>query len=193
MSLRLASLFDNPPTFQTPRLTLRPIAEGDLGDLFEVNRSVEVTRYLPYPAWQSSADAAAWYERAKTRWADRTAAQFAIRLQSRDSHALRTIGNALLLNFNDAHEIAEIGYVLGQAHWGQGFATEAMRPLVEYAFDTLGVHRLEARLDPRNSGSANVLRKLGFQQEALLRENWHDRVGRADTAVFGLLRREFMR
>jgi [ribosomal protein S5]-alanine N-acetyltransferase len=188
--INLQALFDSPPTFRTPRLTLRPIEESDLADLFFVNRDPEVTRYLPYPPWQSMDDANAWLERTKTRFADKLAAQFAIRIDGNDGAPARTIGSALLFNFDAAHEIAEIGYVLGREHWGRGYAGEAMRPLIDHAFDTLVVHRLEAKLDPRNAASVKVLTKLGFTLEGTSRENWLDQNGRSDTAYYGLLRRE---
>jgi [ribosomal protein S5]-alanine N-acetyltransferase len=188
----LQPLFDKPPAFRTSRLTLRPVSETDLADLFHANSDPEVTRYLPYPPWQSMDDANAWYERTKTRHADKVAAQFAIRIDEQNDAVARTIGNALLFQFDTQHDVAEIGYVIARAHWGRGYATEAMRPLIGYAFDALGVHRLEAKLDPRNLASANVLVKLGFEHEGTSRENWLDHNGRSDTAYYGLLRREWV-
>ncbi len=188
--LDIETLFDNPPSFRTARLTLSPVTERDLADLFRVNNDPEVTRYLPYPAWQSMDDANAWFERTKSRFVEKTAAQFAIHIDATDEQPTQTIGNALIFNFSAAHEVAEIGYVLGRSHWGLGYASEAMRPLIDYAFDALGAHRLEAKLDPRNTASAKVLTKLGFVLEGVFRENWLDANGRADTAHYGLLRRE---
>jgi [ribosomal protein S5]-alanine N-acetyltransferase len=189
--LDLQTLFDNPPTFRTSRLTLRPIEESDLADLFLVNRDPEVTRYLPYPPWQSMDDANAWLERSKTRFADKVAAQFAIRIDGVNGEAARTIGNALLFQFDTQNEVAEIGYVIAREHWGKGYTTEAMRPLIDCAFNALGAHRLEAKLDPRNLASAKVLAKLGFAHEGTRRETWLDRNGRSDSALYGLLRREW--
>jgi [ribosomal protein S5]-alanine N-acetyltransferase len=187
----LQPLFDNSPTFRTSRLTLRPINETDLSDLYIANSDPEVTRYLPYPPWQSMDDANAWYARTTTRFADKIAAQFAIRIDAHNGEAARTIGNALLFQFDVQHEVAEIGYVIAREHWGKGYTSEAMRPLIDYAFNALGFHRLEAKLDPRNLASAKVLTKLGFVHEGTRRENWLDHNGRADTGLYGLLRGEW--
>ncbi len=187
----LQPLFDNPPTFRTPRLTLRQVNETDLGDLFLANSDPEVTRYLPYPPWQSMDDAHAWFDRTKTRHADKVAAQFAIRINADDDDSARTIGNALLFQFDTQNEVAEIGYVIAREHWGKGYTSEAMRPLIDHAFNALGFHRLEAKLDPRNLASAKVLTKLGFTHEGTRRESWLDHNGRSDTASYGLLQSEW--
>jgi [ribosomal protein S5]-alanine N-acetyltransferase len=187
----LQAFFASPPTFRTSRLTLRPIDESDLNDLFLANGDLEVTRYLPYPPWQSMDDANAWFERTKTRYADKVAAQFAIRIDGVNGETTRTIGNALLFQFDTQNEVAEIGYVIAREHWGKGYTAEAMRPLIDCAFKTLGFHRLEAKLDPRNLASAKVLTKLGFVHEGTRRETWLDHNGRSDSALYGLLRREW--
>ena len=67
--------------------------------------------------------------------------------------------------------LGEIGYITHPAHGGQGFATEASRPLLGIAFDGMGLHRVIGRLEPRNVASARVLEKLGLRREAHLVEN----------------------
>jgi [ribosomal protein S5]-alanine N-acetyltransferase len=191
MPIDLAPLFETPPTFRTPRLMLRSTNETDLNDLFLANSDPEVTRFLPYPPWQNMDDANAWFERTKTRFADKAAAQFAIRIDDANGGAARTIGNALLFQFDTQHEVAEIGYVIAREHWNKGYASEAMQPLIDYAFNALGFHRLEAKLDPRNLASAKVLTKLGFVHEGTRRENWLDANGRSDSGLYGLLQSEW--
>jgi [ribosomal protein S5]-alanine N-acetyltransferase len=187
----LKPLFDQPPMFRTQRLMLRAIDDADLADLFLVNADPEVTRFLPYPPWQNMNDATAWLERTKTRFAEHVAAQFAIRIDQPHAITARTIGTALLFQFDTQHEVAEVGYVIAREYWGKGYTTEAMRPLIDYAFDTLGFHRLEAKLDPRNLASTKVLTKLGFTHEGTRRENWLDHAGRSDTGLYGLLQTEW--
>ena len=57
----------------------------------------------------------------------------------------------------------EIGYALASRHWGEGYATEALRAAIRHGFDALNLNRIEADIDPRNIGSARVLEKLGFR------------------------------
>jgi [ribosomal protein S5]-alanine N-acetyltransferase len=188
MPLNLDPLFANTPVFITERLTLRPVQGTDVPALSAVNSDPEVTRYLPYPTWTTEADATAWFDRLQKRFASREAAQFAICI--RDQGDL-VIGNALLFGFSVEHEVAEIGYVIGRAHWGKGYVTEAMQPLMAYAFETLHCHRLQAKLSAENRASARVLEKLGFAYEGTSREDFVKDGVRSDTAFFGVLQREW--
>jgi [ribosomal protein S5]-alanine N-acetyltransferase len=187
MPLNLDPLFSNSLAFLTDRLALTLVASSDLAALQAVNSDPEVTRYLPYPKWTTDADATAWLERTQKRFAAREAAQFAIRVRETE----QTIGNALLFGFNIEHEVAEIGHVIGRAHWGKGYVFEAMRPIVAYAFETLNCHRLQAKLATENRASARVLEKLGFTQEGTTREDFAKNGVRSDTAFYGLLHREW--
>ena len=82
---------------------------------------------------------------------------------------------------------AEIGYFLLPPARGQGIATEAVRLLVHYAFDHMGVNRLCATCDAGNAGSANVLRSAGVPEEGRMRAETRDHHGHLrDTLMFGL-------
>ncbi|MFC4618741.1 GNAT family N-acetyltransferase [Camelliibacillus cellulosilyticus] len=69
------------------------------------------------------------------------------------------------------YQSAWIGYYLDKAHNGKGYMTEAVRQVVDYAFQTLKLHRVEAGVMPHNIGSIRVLEKAGFQKEGIAREN----------------------
>ncbi|GMA86662.1 hypothetical protein GCM10025868_19120 [Angustibacter aerolatus] len=84
-----------------------------------------------------------------------------------------------------------MGYVLAERVWGRGYATEAARAVLRWAFDTLDLHRVQAEVDTRNAASARVLQKLGFVLEGTLREDCVVAGEVSDTWVHGLLRREW--
>jgi len=65
---------------------------------------------------------------------------------------------------------AYIGYSIDEMNVGRGIATEAVQLLVNYGMEVIGLHRIEAYVSPRNSGSIRVLEKVGFQREGLLRQ-----------------------
>jgi RimJ/RimL family protein N-acetyltransferase len=69
---------------------------------------------------------------------------------------------------------------------------EALVAVVDYAFGPLGLRRLEADTDPRNLASQRALERLGFTREGLLRERWQVGDEISDTALFGLLAREWV-
>ncbi len=64
-----------------------------------------------------------------------------------------------------------LGYSLDQRHNGKGYMSEAVRQVVEFAFNEVGLHRIEAGVMPRNKGSIRVLEKAGFRSEGLARKN----------------------
>lgn len=176
-----------PPLLRTPRLQLRLVQAHDLPDLLAVNGDDEVTRFLPYASWQSLADGQAWLGRIQALHAAGDTLQFA--MVHTDSG--RTIGACLLFRHDPGSARAEVGYVLGRDHWGQGLAREAMQALVAWALGPCGLRRLEAEIDPLNQASARLLGVLGFQAEGLLRERWHSKGQTSDSQLWGLLRRDW--
>lgn len=65
---------------------------------------------------------------------------------------------------------AFVGYSLDEAHTGKGIATEALEVVCQFAFEDIGIHRLEAYVSPRNVGSVRVLEKAQFEREGLLKQ-----------------------
>ena len=182
-----------PLPLRTERLLLRTVRPGDRDDIGRYCRDREVTRYLPFPALD---------EEALTARVDRLVAATAPSLPEEHlalavEHEGVVVGD-LMLRFTDRHgpgdppAIAELGWVFSPEHGGRGFATESARALVDLAFAHYPLHRLMARLDPRNDASARLCERLGMRREAHTREDYPDRDGTwSDTAVYGLLRREW--
>lgn len=86
---------------------------------------------------------------------------------------------------------SNLGYVFAEHAWGQGYATEAGRALLEWGFDVMDLNRVSAQTDTRNEASARVLTKLGFTLEGILRENVIVDGEVSDDATYSLLRREW--
>jgi RimJ/RimL family protein N-acetyltransferase len=172
---------------ESERLLMRIVERADLPDLLEINSSDEVTRYLPYSTWHTLADGEAWYERVVTRHSEGAAMQLVVV----ERRSRRVIGTSLLFNFDQASERAELGYVLGKAHWRQGLMHEALTALLQFAFDEMGLRRIEAHADARNVASDGLLRKLGFTHEGLLRQRALLKGETTDSNVYGLLRSEW--
>ena len=101
------------------------------------------------------------------------------------------MGSCTIFHLDAANMRGELGYGLGSAYWNQGYMIEALTALVDFAFGTLRLRRLEADVDPRNANSLKILDKLGFQREGLLRERWNVGNEIQDTAFLGLLAKEW--
>ncbi len=103
----------------------------------------------------------------------------------------KLIGTCSLFNIDLGCRRAEIGYILSPTFWRQGLMSEALDAVLAYAFETRNFNRLEADIDPRNIASAKSLERLGFQQEGLLRERWVVDGEVSDSALYGLLQRDW--
>ena len=101
------------------------------------------------------------------------------------------IGWCSLTRWNPDYRSASLGYCLDDAAWGHGYATEAARALLQWAFDTLDLNRVQAETDTRNAASARVLEKIGFVREGTLREDCVVNGEVSDSWVYGLIRREW--
>ena len=175
----------------TARLRLRPLAPADADALYRMHADPRVMRYWSTPPW---ADPHLAEELIKVD-ADalRLGQHLRLALTRRDGIDSdgAFIGTCSLFNFVEPSRRAEIGYAQVAAAWGQGFMHEALSALVAYAFGELNLHRIEADIDPRNTASAKSLVRLGFVEEGHLRERWIVAGEVSDTALFGLLRRDW--
>jgi 8-oxo-dGTP pyrophosphatase MutT (NUDIX family) len=94
---------------------------------------------------------------------------------------------------NDTAQWVEIGYCIGRNWWHRGYVSEAVRALIRFFFEEVGVGRICARHDPRNPNSGAVMRKCGLVYEGTLRRSDRNNQGICDEAVYGILREEYAR
>ena len=176
-----------PERIDTERLVVRPVREADLPALLEVNSNEEVTALLPYARWTAIDDGRAWLDRMKAIEESGTAVQLVLV----DKAAGQAIGTCLLFRFDEGSARAELGYVLGRAHWGRGLMGEALEGLLGHAFATMRLRRIEAEVDVRNRASSRVLGRLGFRREGVLRQRWFTKGEARDVEIHALLRDEW--
>jgi ribosomal-protein-alanine N-acetyltransferase len=143
------------PTIQTARLTLRPWTVDDIDELHTLWTQPEVRRYL-------------WDDHVITReQAEETVREFT------GAEENEGLGGWVMLDSNAAivgfvglirrNKDPELLYGLAPHAWGHGFATEASRAVLAYAFDVLGVERITANTDTPNTASVRVLERLGMR------------------------------
>ena len=101
------------------------------------------------------------------------------------------VGSCGLRRKPGGEDEADIGYELAPRLWGQGYATEAARAMVDFGFRELGLHRISSWCIADNAASARVLEKDGFTLEGRLRQNERFKGRRGDTLLYGLLREEW--
>jgi RimJ/RimL family protein N-acetyltransferase len=163
------------------------VREGDAQGALSVYGDEATAVYLARPALASLAEAEAMIARCLAGYASGESLNFVIeRIADGDF-----VGMCLLFHFEPPSRRAEIGYTIARGHWARGYATEAVRGLVEYAFGTLDLNRVEADIDPRNAASARLLERVGFRREGHLRERWIVKGEVSDTIFYGLLKSEW--
>ena len=150
---------------QTSRLLIRPLLESDLAAVFACYDHPDVGRYCAPVRWPDMDHAHRWFNRRAGDIAAGLAEQFII--LNNDSNIV--IGTCVLFRIDQIHRNAEIGYALGRDFWGAGYMREAVSALIDHAFGTLKLHRLQAVVDPRNLASAGALLRLGFTHEGTQR------------------------
>ena len=106
----------------------------------------------------------------------------------------RYLGGSGLHRINWDVPAFEIGYWLRTSAWGKGYVSETVCVLCRFAFDALGANRVEIRCDGRNTRSIAVPRRLGFVQEATLRNHCRDERGELrDTLIFAMTPEDYER
>lgn len=178
---------DDLPLLRGERLRLRGFRSDDLGDFFALHADPAVMRYWSFPAWTQRRQAEDYLARAIAARSNEEMLCWAIAGREDD----RLIGAATLFDIQRAQGRAEIGYALRPAHWSRGYAQEALRLVLDYAYSKLSLRRIEADVDPRNLPSCRLVERLGFRREGLLRERWHVAGECQDSALYGLLAREW--
>lgn len=189
--LDLNPIFATFPILETERTILRAPTFDDADQLFALWSDPKVTRYLGRPHMTTLDEVNQRISLFHMDLEQQTSITWAI--INRADGCL--IGTTVLLRIQSQHHRAELGYELSPEWWGKGLITEVASSVLEYSFNTVGLHSMEAHIDPENIGSRRVLEKLGFVQEGYFRENYYEpAVDRfTDTAIFSLLKSEWQK
>lgn len=171
----------------TSRLVLREMTIDDAPALHVFESDPRVTRHLSYePRTLEQTQKYIEQRFAEQESNPRRCFDLAIALRASSD----VIGRCGLKVERPEHHEAAIWYVLNPAHWGCGYAAEAVRALISFGFGPLNLHRVWADIDPRNTSSARLVERLGFTREGHLRQNYFLKGEWCDTLIYGLLENE---
>jgi ribosomal-protein-alanine N-acetyltransferase len=175
------------PTLRTARLLLRPFTMADADAIFTLHSNAYVLRFWDAPPWSEHARAERFIAACGRMAEEGSGARLAMVRASDEAF----IGWCSLTRWNPDYRSASMTYCLDDSAWGHGHATEAGRAMLQWAFDTLELNRVQAETDTRNTASARVLDKLGFVREGTLREDCVVNGEVSDSWVYGLIRRQW--
>ena len=173
---------------KTERLVLR---EFEADDWYAVHAYQNNRLYLRYYDWtaRSEQDAQDFVAIFLKQQQSKPRNKFQLAITLADSG--RLIGNCGVRLTAPGSNIGDIGYELDPLFWGNGYATEAARAMLQFGFEQLQLHRITAVCIAENEGSVRVLTKLGMQQEGRLRENEFFKGRWWDNLLFAILESEW--
>ena len=172
----------------TERLLLREFAAGDWRAVLDYQRDPRYLRYYPWDN-RTEADARAFVAMFREWQTEQPRRRFQLAVARRQDG--RLIGNCGIRRKPDNDWEADIGYELSPDCWGQRYATEAARAVVDFGFRELRVQRISSWCIADNVASARVLERLGFQREGRLRRNEYFKGRWWDTLLYALLAEEW--
>ncbi len=172
-------------TIETPRLLLRRFRPSDAEDMFRNWASdPEVTRYLTWPTHPDVEATRQLLRDWEAHYEDGAYFNWAIE----DRQTGQVIGDISVVALNESIEAADIGYCLSRAAWGQGIMPEALKAVMDYLFDVVGLNRVAARHDVNNPKSGRVMEKCGMRLEGTLRASDRNNCGICDIVCRSMIR-----
>ncbi|OPA77829.1 GNAT family N-acetyltransferase [Paenibacillus selenitireducens] len=150
----------------TERLHLRKMKVSDSSSLFRIWSDPDVTKFMNVSCFTDENKAKEMINLLDDLSRDSKAIRFSI--IKKESNEI--IGSCGYNSFDFENEKAEIGYDIAKSFWGRGYASEAICSLLDHAFTSLKLNRIEAQVDPENVNSIKLLQKLNFTFEGTLRQ-----------------------
>jgi RimJ/RimL family protein N-acetyltransferase len=173
----------------TERLSLRPFSRGDVDAVFSYRSRPDVSEYLFDHPMTHEECAEAVRARAGQFAFSGEGDKIVLAVERRDD--MRLIGEVSLIWRSVPDLQAEVGYIFHPDVHGRGFASEAARAMLAFGFEVMGLHRIYARCDARNSASARVMERLGMRREAHFREHMQVKGRWDEELIYAILEGEW--
>jgi [ribosomal protein S5]-alanine N-acetyltransferase len=175
------------PRLETKRLVLRQIVSSDAEDIFRIFSDHEAMRYWSCRPHTSVRQAHTLIDDMAGAMHSGTGIHWAITMRGED----QLIGKCGYNELRPVHRRGDISYIIGREQWGKGIVKEALCAVLDYGFDRLNLHSIEAGVTPGNDGSTRLLEKLGFRLEGHLRESFWAEDRFVDSLIYSLLGRDW--
>ncbi|MEK3782710.1 GNAT family protein [Paenibacillus sp. FSL W8-0919] len=176
------------PELAGDRVRLRRLTEDDAADMLRCWSDPDTRKYTELPAMHAAADAAALIAWLNAMSEEEDALRWGIELTGSG----RVIGSCGLNQWQLAGAYrGEFGCELASDCQGKGFMTEAAELAMRFAFQEMGLNRIEAFVQPGNARAVRFFERLGYTREGVLREYRHTSTGYVDAVVFSMLKRDW--
>lgn len=186
---QLLKLNLNPfPTLYTDRLILRRITIEDAQDFFEIRSNKELMSALDKEPFKNIEELLSFFEQIEAGINLNKSIAWAVCLKDDN----RMIGHVGYHKIDFVNHRAEIGYALLPKFQNKGLCSEALKAILDVAFNQFNFHSLEADVNPANNPSIKLITKMGFVKEAHFRENYFFKNVFLDSAIYSLLKKDYL-
>lgn len=177
------------PILESERLVLRKLKDSDATEVYKIRSNPERMKFVPRPLLKNEDEALAMIHMMNAKIDANTDINWGVCLKNTDT----IIGFMGFYRVQPENYRTEIGYMILPEYDGKGFVTEAVKTMLDYAFNSGGFHSIDAVIDPDNLGSEKVLLKNGFRKEAHFIEDEFFEGKFWDSIHYGILKREFIK
>lgn len=175
------------PEIKTERLLLRRLIKEDTEQIFKLRSDENVMKFIGKKPIVSMNEAIDFFNLVDNSLENNLGITWAMALKEVPEQMIGTMGLWRLIKENFR---AEVGYMLLPQYWKKGLAKEALLKVIDYGFDEMKLHSIEAHISPHNSASASLLEKTGFEKEAYFKEDFFFNGTFEDTAIYSLLAKD---
>ncbi len=161
------SVFADPPTLETDRLYLKKISPEHAKDMYKYSSDPEVTKYLTWSCHSSEKETERYINLLQKKYASGAFNDWGVVLKENG----RFIGTCGYTSFDYTNKTAEIGYVLARDMWGNGYAAEAAKKVMEFGRETFGLQGFCAKMIEGNDASLSVMKKCGMKLQGVYKNS----------------------
>ena len=181
------TVFDDFPSLRSKRCIYREFREEDARDFFKLRSNPAVMEFMDSVYINSEEEALLKVQSIRNDFRERNGINWVIVDQQTNEFA----GYISFWRLMKEHVRAEIGYALIPKFWGKGIMLEAAKTVLDFGFETMKLHSVEANVNIQNQRSISLLNKLGFVKEAHFRENYLFEGKFLDSIIYSLLESDY--
>ena len=174
------------PCLFSSRLSLREHFAKDANDYYYLLSNAEAIKYYGRNPIYNFLEAKVEIETLHTKYIESKLIKWAITINTNEIY----IGSVGIKDYVNVHHRGTLSCIILPKYWHYGYASEALNIVIEFAFKTLNLNRLQVYVDPVNIRAITLFKNLGFNMEAILREYEFERDMFIDIAIFGLTKKD---
>ncbi|MCP4177693.1 MAG: GNAT family N-acetyltransferase [bacterium] len=182
------SVFKTFPILETERLILRNFEKSDLQFLFDIRSNEFIAAAAGIEIHKTLAESEEFLDKVFDSFASKTGINWVISLKESNT----PVGDVGIWRLVTEHFKGEIGYMQKTEYCGNGYMSEALSKVIDFGFNILGLHRLEATVSSHNKNSIKILNKMNFKQEAYFREDYFSNGKFFDSIIFSQLDKDIL-